>query len=1290
MRSLPLSPTQQAMLYHGLAHPGSGAYVQHAVCELEEAIDVAAFTRAWQSVVARHAILRTAFRLRDTGDPVQVVQDAVDLDLAQEDWSAVAASEHLVRLEARIDADRARGFPPERAPLLRVALIRLADDRHCCLWTYHHALLDGRAVRVVLREVFDAYDADVSGRAAALPPPPAFDAHLEWLGVQDRAAAERFWKDALAGFTAPTSLASPHPPSADAPAGYGAHEIRLPRERTRALLAFARAHGLTLNTLVLGAWAQLLHRYSDEATVAFGVTLSLRGAGPAAFRDMVGPLINTVPLRVRVPPDAPLVAWLGDLRSQWLALRPHAWAAAAQIRQWGGIARDAPLLDSLVVFEHAPLDAALAEDRPGWTTRGFSRRAGAGVPLTLVAFGEPELSLKIVYERARFDAWTIVPMLEHLRNLLEGMPKNAAAALRAQPLLSSAEVQRIVVEWNRTARTFADDCPVHELVTRRAARTPDASAVEGGAQTLTYRELDSEASRIAQQLSALEVPAGAFVGLCVDRTPALVAAMLAVLKAGAAYVPLDPAYPDERIATIVADATLAAVVTTAALAPRLGHFHGAIVVLDRLRDEPAPANGEPPRSRVGAEDAAYAVYTSGSTGRPKGIVVSHRALTNHTLALIERYAITAADRRLQFVSLGSDVLIAEVFPALVAGGTVVLRPDEGLLSVAAFLQFLDERRITLAGIPSAYWHEWVAAMDRAEHRFPAALRIVVSGMDAARPDLLAEWRRHAPAGVRWFNAYGPSETTCTATIYEADAAAPAPTASVPIGRPLANVRVHVLDALMRPVPAGVPGELYIGGRGVANGYLGQAQLTAARFVADPFASDAGDRLYRTGDAGRYLEDGNVEYLGRADEQVKIRGYRVEPREVEVALLRLPDVRDAAVVARTEATESARLIAYVVAASSALPPASQLRAQLRASLPDYMLPNEFVAVARIARTPEGKLDRQALPAPTPRAADARPSFVGAGDPLEYTLVDIWQTLLKTRVDIRDDFFDLGGDSLLAVQMMEAVGRRVGCDVPLTTLFTEATVARLANALRAKAALPAPVVAPVNPAGARPPFLFLHGDYSSGGFYCREVARALGANQPFYAVHPHGIDRSEVPPTIEAMAEERVRGVRQVLPHGPYLLGGYCAGGLVALEMARRLKADGDDVPLVVIIDAKAPLRRKLVYSSGIDESTGPTGVSVGPSGGATRSFRNDVTGRYVDAVARYAPADFPGRVAVLKSARMHDFRQHLGWAMIASHAESASIPGDHFGAITRHAAELGDAIRRCIDDALGVDQPPRCR
>jgi amino acid adenylation domain-containing protein len=741
-----------------------------------------------------------------------------------------------------------------------------------------------------------------------------------------------------------------------------------------------------------------------------------------------------------------LLKWLEGLRAQWLAMRPHAWLPLASIHRASAAPRAEHLGSSLVVFEHAPLDVLLHEDRKGWATRAFARRSTPSHPLTLACFGGAELLLKIAYDRSRFEAATIERLLGHLESLLEGAIDAWDKPLREQPLLTPGERHRMLIEWNDTARDFPSGRCVHELVAQQAARTPDAVAVESTESFLTYRELDDRSNQLARHHARRGIADEALVGLCLPRTPELVVALLGILKAGGAYLPLDPGHPAERLQGILRDAAVSIVITHGALAQRLGATPRQSLLLDVERQEIAREGIADPKTRVEPEQLAYVVYTSGSTGEPKGISVPHQALANHTLALAERYSISASDRRLQFVSISADVLIADVFPVLISGGTVVLRPEGELLSIAHFLRFLEERKITMMGIPSIYWHEWVEAIAAEEAAtLPSSLRVVVSGMDSARPEMLATWKKRFGKRVRWFNAYGPSETTCTATTYEADLSGDMALQAIPIGRPIANVRVHILDAHSRLVPIGVPGEICIGGRGVARGYRNRPDLTGEGFLRDPFSGNPDDRLYRTGDLGRYLADGNIEFLGRTDNQIKIRGYRVEPGEAEAALRRLPHVRDAVVVG-SGAGERRKLIGYVVASGSR-PCADDLRAQLRRTLPDYIVPAAIVAVDAIPLTPNGKVDYAALPPADLGAEHPVDGIVPPSNALEHALVRIWQDLLEIpQVGIRDHFFGLGGDSLLAVRMLNAVSRAYGVDVELATFFTDATIEGLAEALR----------------------------------------------------------------------------------------------------------------------------------------------------------------------------------------------------------------------------------------------------
>ena len=1041
-----LAPMQSDMLVHSMSSPRSGAYVQHAICDLREPLEPSHLEGAWQTVIDRHPILRTTFRIER--ERRQEVHRRVDVPWAHLDWRELRSAEQETRFDAYLEADRRRELALERSPPMRLALLRLDDAHYRLLWTYHHALLDGRSVHVLLREVFDRYDAVASGRDLKLPVPPPYRSYIEWLERQDAPGAETFWRTALEGLGAPTRLPVERTrSSAGKDDGWGIAELTLSRQSSDALQRFAGERRLTLNTLLLGAWAQLLSRYSGETDVVFDTTLALRGDRANELREVVGLCINTVPMRVRVEPETRLSEWLEGLRTQWLAMRPHAWLPLASIHRASGASPAERLGSSLVVFEHAPLDLLLHDDRKGWAARAFARRSTPSHPLTLACFGGPELLLKMAYDRSRYEASTIEPMLEHLESLLEGAIDAWDKPLREQPLLTPSERQRILIEWNDTARNFPSCGCVHELVAQQAALTPDALAVESTESCLTYRELDDRSNQLARHLAGREVADEALVGLCLPRTPELIVALLGILKAGAAYLPLDPGHPAERLQHILRDAAVSIVITNEELAQRLGGAPLQSVVLDADRREIARESIADSNHRVDPEQLAYVVYTSGSTGEPKGISVPHRALTNHTLALAERYAISASDRRLQFVSISADVLIADVFPVLISGGTVVLRPEGDLLSIADFLRFLEQRKITMMGIPSVYWHEWVEAIAVEEAvALPSSLRVVVSGMDSARPELLATWKKRYGKRVRWFNAYGPSETTCTATTYEADLSSDTELQIIPIGRPIANVRVHILDAHSRPVPMGVPGEICIGGRGVARGYRNRPDLTAESFVRDSFSDNPNDRLYRTGDLGRYRRDGNIEFLGRVDNQIKIRGYRVEPGEVEAALRRLPHVRDAVVVGHGAGNGRRKLIAYVVI--SGYPSAADdLRAQLRRALPDYIVPAAIVVLDALPRTRNGKVDYAALPPAELGAERTADGIVAPTNALERALVRLWQELLEIpQIGTRDHFFGVGGDSLLAVRMLNAVSRTYGIDVELAIFFADATIEGLAEALR----------------------------------------------------------------------------------------------------------------------------------------------------------------------------------------------------------------------------------------------------
>jgi amino acid adenylation domain-containing protein len=699
---------------------------------------------------------------------------------------------------------------------------------------------------------------------------------------------------------------------------------------------------------------------------------------------------------------------------------------------------------------------------------------------------------------------------------------------------------------------------VHQLFEAQALRSPDATALVFNDQQLSYRALNRCADAVSRALKERRIKAGDLIGVCAERGAALAAGVLGVLKAGAAYVPLEPSLPDDRLRTILDDACPAALLAERGLLFRLNGGRPVICINEIFENSSAASAECSCGPSAGA--LAYVIYTSGTTGKPKGVMIEHRSLMNHCQAMAPLYGLGPADRVLQFASFGFDVAAEEMFPTWASGATLVMWASAaGFAPIRTFVDFIDRAHITVLNLPAPFWHEWVAELDHAT--VPPSIRLVVVGSDAVLADKVAAWQKHTDGRVRLINAYGPTEATITATTFEVPAAAPL--RSVPIGRPIANVKTYVLDEHRNPVMPGSAGELYLGGAGVARGYLNQPEQSAASFCADPFDSSVGGRLYRTGDQARVLADGHLEFLGRLDDQVKIRGVRVETGEIEALLRGHVRIRSAVVVAREDEPGNRTLVAYVVGRNGTPPPARELRRFVHAHLPHYMVPQAFVALRGLPLTTGGKIDRRRLPAPRSSRAVLGVDYVAPRGEIEAALVRIWETVLSIRpVGVRDDFFELAGDSLLLVRMAAHVERRLKVNLALTAFLQAPTVEALARVVAGKRqARSGALICPYRVHGARPP-LFCHGGSD-------DLARLLGPDQPIYWLDPHGMNGGPIPETIERMAAEYLDELCLIQPRGPYWLLGYSFGGLVMLELARLLMARGEAIGLLVLVDPSAP-------------------------------------------------------------------------------------------------------------------------
>ncbi len=1012
---LPLSPLQEGLLFHALYDETEvDVYVVQMRLELAGRLDPGALRSAASSLLRRHANLRAGFRHKGLTRPVAVIPARVDLPWLEVDLSGLAEDEREARLGQHLDVDRARRFDPVRAPLMRWTLFRLEPERHLLLVSHHHLLLDGWSTPVVISDLLALYEA--GGDDRGLEPVTPYRDYLAWLSSRDRDAAGQAWREALAG-AEPTHLAAAEPRrAARFPELLTA---AVPPEITRRLVAFARARHLTMNTLAQGAWGWLLGLMTGSTDVLFGVTVSGRPPEIPGVEGMVGLFINTVPMRVVLRAGERLGEFFARLQAEQAALGPHQFLGLAGIQAQAGGAR---LFDTSMVFENYPFDedALTVAGPPERALRvaGLGGRDATHYPLSLGAVLGEELSLRLEYRPDLFDAHVVRGLADLLLAFFRAVAGDPDRKVERVPTLTAIERDRLT-SWNDTAAAVPD-LGIAGLFEAQVAASPGALAVAAGDAELTYAELDAAADLLAGRLVTMGVRPETIVAVALERSAGLIVALLGVLKAGGAYLLLDPGYPADRLAFMLTDARPACLVTSSAVTEGLPDAAGELpwLLVDEQAAELAVAG---PRPSV--RSAAYVLYTSGSTGWPKGVVVSHAGfgslLAGHTALL----GVGPGCRVAQFASQSFDTFGWEWSMALLTGATLVVVPSERRLG-DELAAFLAESRVTHVTLPPA------ALETVPDGALEAGLTLIVAG-EACPPGVMARWSR----GRAMFNSYGPTETTVDATLWRCAADAD----EVLIGSPVVNTRAYVLDGWLRLVPAGVTGELYVAGTGVARGYLGRGGLTAERFVADPFAGD-GSRMYRTGDLVRWTGAGGLVFVGRADDQVKIRGFRVEPGEVAAVLGRAPGVAQAAAVVREDVPGERRLIGYVVPAPGSRVEGAAVRRFAAGVLPDYLVPSMVVVLAELPLTVNGKVDKAALPVPVVAAGGGR----GPRDLVEELLCGLFAEVLGVpSVGVDESFFELGGHSLLAVRLIGRVRAVLGVEVGIRALFEAPTVAGLAG-------------------------------------------------------------------------------------------------------------------------------------------------------------------------------------------------------------------------------------------------------
>ncbi|WP_312833053.1 non-ribosomal peptide synthetase [Pseudomonas lactis] len=1024
-----LSPMQQGMLFHTLYEQAAGDYINQ-VRVTAEGLDVLRFQQAWDATVQAHDVLRSGFFWEGQLEwPCQVVYRDARLPIEELDWRCMPERE--LALQNLQQDQRRQGFDLGKAPLARLLLVRTDEQRHELIYTHHHILMDGWSNSRLFGEVLQRYAGVAVPEAAG-----RYRDYIGWLQQRDPGNTEAFWREQLNILQTPTRLGSSQ---AQAIEGYGEHLCSLERPLTARLEAFARRNKVTLNTLVQAAWLILLQRYAGgQSVVSFGATVAGRPAEVAGVEEQIGLFINTLPVICAVDAQQSVADWLQAVQAQNLALREHEHTGLYDIQRWAGQGGGA-LFDNILVFENYPVSKALAQSGGSGIRFGEPKaHEQTSYPLTvLVDMGET-LSLQLSFAHAQFTAETVEGYGRHLFNLLLGMVTDAQQRLGDLVMLDAGERQRVVFDWNATVRDYPLQACAHHLIEQQVARTPDAPALVFAGQHLDYAELNRRANRLAHRLIEAGVGPDVLVGLAVERSIEMVVGLLAVLKAGGAYVPLDPEYPPERLAYMLEDSGVKLLLTQAHLPLPVPQGLETLVLGESTFEGYSEEN---PGVMLDGENLAYVIYTSGSTGQPKGAGNRHSALLNRLQWMQEAYGLEASDSVLQKTPFSFDVSVWEFFWPLMTGARLVVAAPGDHRDPAKLVSLINQQNVTtLHFVPSMLQ---AFLQDPAVSSCQSLQRILCSG-EALPADAQHQVFAKLPQAAL-YNLYGPTEAAIDVTHWTCvDEGRDA----VPIGRPIANLGCYILDSNFEPVPVGVLGELYLGGIGLARGYHRRPALTAERFIAHPFVK--GERLYRTGDLARYRADGVIEYAGRIDHQVKLRGLRIELGEIEARLLEHALVREAAVLA----VDGKYLVGYLVLQNAADDWRDRLSAHLAQYLPDYMVPAQWVLLEQMPLSPNGKLDRKALPKANAHV-QAR-EYVAPSSELEQQIAAIWAQVLEVeRVGMNDNFFELGGHSLLATQVVVRLREQLHAEFDVKSIFTTPSLAEFSAYVMAQQTNNSPV-------------------------------------------------------------------------------------------------------------------------------------------------------------------------------------------------------------------------------------------
>ncbi|MDQ2975526.1 MAG: amino acid adenylation domain-containing protein [Acidobacteriota bacterium] len=1323
----PLSYYQQGLWVLNQLMPNTALYHVPKAIRLTGKLDVSALQRSLDCIVTRHEALRTTFAVVD-GAPLQIVNEMRRLEMPLIDLSHLGEAERETEAHRLLRVESRRTFDLCTGPLIRAVLLRLEEREHILLVTTHHIVTDGWSMGVFHRELVSLYEAFSNGKPSPLAElqiqyPDYANWHRQWFQGDVYQSQLSFWKEQFKTQPPVLELPTDHPrPSIQAHRAFRGTKRRLTlsRELTRQLRELCQKEEATLFMVLLAAYQVLLHRYTGEEDIVVGSPIA--GRCLEETENLIGLFVNALALRSDLsgnPTFSELLARVKEVALGGYAHQDMPFELLVKELQPDRSLSHNPLFQVMFVLQSEPVTT---QELSGLTVSHVQvENIVANFDLTLDAV-ERDRQLECQFESNAdlFDEDRITRLLGHFENLLRGIVANPQQRISELPLLTEAERHQVLIEWNNTDSDYPADKCVQELFEQQVECSPDAVALLFAAEHLTYRQLNTRANQLAHYLKAKGVAAETRVGICIERSPEMIVALLAILKAGGVYVPLDPAYPQARLRFMLEDAEVPLLLTRKALRETLDCQSVQVICLDNLEDDINRENPSNPESASTADSLAYVMYTSGSTGRPKGVAVTHRNIVR--LVKNTNYAdFDSNEVFLQFSPISFDASTFEIWGSLLNGAQLALMPS-GAASLDELASCLKRYKVTTLWLTAGLFHLMVDThLDDLK-----GLKQLLAGGDVLSASHVKK-ASQALEGCRLINGYGPTENTTFTCCFAVEDLA-AINGSVPIGRAISNTSVYVLDPYLNPTPVGIPGQLYIGGDGLARGYLNRPELTAERFINDPFGNKPGAQLYKTGDLVRYRRNGEIEFLGRLDGQVKVRGYRIELGEVETVLGEHETVRDAVVVARKDQGDK-HLAAYIVPREGKKPTVDELRTFLSERLPSHMVPSVFVVLEELPLSTNGKIDRSALPAPNGNKPEPHKPAAAPQDGLELKLLKIWERVLALgSIGIDDNFFDIGGHSLLAVRLFAQIEKSFGKNLPLATLFQAPTIRLLAQVLREEGwTAPWSSLVLLQPGGNRRPFFCVH---AAGGnvLEYHELARLLGSDQPFYGLQAQGLDGNQLPhTTIKDMAAHYIKELREVQSEGPYLIGGRSSGGTIAFEMACQLRANGEPVALLALLDSYPSGYFKLLPGSGSYWQRAQRLLrKVQSHGQNLQQLTPDAKLRYVFGKLKYAPAKTKHKVyrraykiyqrigrplpGVLKNIEEINFAAvkdyvpqvypgcailflasddltasydvEVGWqGLVAGGLEKVRISGNHLDIVKEpHVRTLAEKLRACLDRA----------